>query len=79
MHPHGKPQYQGLPYYHIININTAGQPAQNTNIMQYNKSYARELRTARRLAQWADRHQNIINAALAAQVAYMLYYAFMYA
>ena len=47
--------------------------------MEYNKSYASELRTGRRLAQWVDRHQNIINAALAAQVAYMPYYVFMYA
>ena len=47
--------------------------------MDYNKSYARELRTSRRMAQWANRHQNIINIALAAQVAYMLYYVFMYA
>lgn len=46
--------------------------------MDYNKNYARELRTGRRLAQWVDRHQNIINAALAAQVAYMLYYVFIY-
>lgn len=47
--------------------------------MEQNRTYARELRTGRRLAQWVDRHQNIINAALAAQVSYMLYHVFMYA
>ena len=47
--------------------------------MDYNKSYARELRTGRRLAQWTDRHEWIVKTVLAAQVAYMLYYVFMYA
>ena len=46
--------------------------------MERNKIYAYELRIIRRLAQWADRHQNLVNAAIIAQAAYMLYYIFMY-
>ena len=46
--------------------------------MERNKTYAKELRIIRRLAQWANRHNRIVNALLAAQVAYMLYYIYMY-
>ena len=46
--------------------------------MKRNSIYAYELRIIRSLAQWADLHQNLVNAAIIAQAAYTLYYIFMY-
>lgn len=58
--------------------NSAEESAQNIKAMEQNKIYAREMRAVRKLAQWADRHQNIINTLIAIQAAATAFYVYMY-
>lgn len=46
--------------------------------MKQNKIYAKEMRIIRNLAQWADSHEWIVKTALAAQLAFAIYYFYMY-